>query len=428
MKKLLGSLALLALVFIIWAGWPVYQFFAHRGHLPMPPLGFVEIPHSGPTHNQVDNDLYRQTGEQALQRLVERRQDIMAPGISAAVAIDGKRVWAGTAGWADIASREAVTPHTQFRIGSTSKPVTMTALAQLVERGRLDLDTPIGEYLSPLPNPAWAEITPRHLASHTAGLVEYKQTQDLMGLYHIMALQKRYHTAREALEIFDGSNLLFNPGSDFHYTSYSTVLLSAVMEAVTDTTLPELMQTRVFEPLKLTQTLPEPVEPPASLASFYWREGGRARVWREVDLSHRLAGGGYISTPSDLVALGSAWLDPEVISPEIREIFWRPQTLSSGEVNHQHYALGWRLHQGDDYMPTHANHGGVSRGSQSWLMVIPDYQMAVAVNINANTEEFWDFGEVAVEIARYFMAAADSGLRPPADQHSARSGGAQENH
>ena len=408
MKKLLITLPLLVLIFIAWTGWPVYQFFAYRGHLPMLPTGYVDIPHTGPTHSEVSNKTYHLAGEQALQRLVERRQKIMAPGISAAVAIAGERVWAGTAGWADISDQRPVTPTTQFRIGSTSKPVTMTALAQLVDRGLIDLDTPIGEYLSPLPNPAWATITPRQLASHTAGLVEYKQTQDLMGLYHIMALQKRFRTAREALEIFDGSDLLFTPGSDFHYTSYSTVLLSAVMEAVTQTDFPTLMHKQVFGPLALSQTQPEPEEPPATLASFYWRDGTRAKLWRHVDLSHRLAGGGYISTPSDLVKLGSVWLDPEVMAPEIRERFWRPQTLSSGEINHQNYALGWRLHQADDYMPTNANHGGVSRGSQSWLMVIPDYQMAVAVSINTNTEEFWDFGEVAVEIARHFMVVEDS--------------------
>jgi len=50
-----------------------------------------------------------------------------------------------------------------------------------------------------------------------------------------------------------------------------------------------------------------------------------------------------------------------------------------------------------------ANHGGVSRGSQSWLMVIPQYKMALAVNINANTETFWDFGSVSTELARIFI-------------------------
>ncbi|RUO71270.1 hypothetical protein CWI79_07535 [Pseudidiomarina salinarum] len=46
------------------------------------------------------------------------------------------------------------------------------------------------------------------------------------------------------------------------------------------------------------------------------------------------------------------------------------------------------------------NHGGVSCGSQSWLMVIPQYEMAVAVNIITTTDIFWDFGSVFTELAR----------------------------
>lgn len=51
------------------------------------------------------------------------------------------------------------------------------------------------------------------------------------------------------------------------------------------------------------------------------------------------------------------------------------------------------------------NHGGVSRGGQGWLMILPDYQMAVAVNINRKTEVFWDFGSVSLEIASEFIHA-----------------------
>ncbi|MEQ9022818.1 MAG: hypothetical protein RLN82_08680, partial [Pseudomonadales bacterium] len=51
-----------------------------------------------------------------------------------------------------------------------------------------------------------------------------------------------------------------------------------------------------------------------------------------------------------------------------------------------------------------ANHGGVSRGSQSWLMVIPELNMSVVVMINAKTEEFWDFGEVSFELVEAFLS------------------------
>lgn len=50
-----------------------------------------------------------------------------------------------------------------------------------------------------------------------------------------------------------------------------------------------------------------------------------------------------------------------------------------------------------------ANHGGVPRGSQGWLMVIPDRKMVVAVMMNSNVEEFWDFGQVSMPLARLFF-------------------------
>ena len=52
-----------------------------------------------------------------------------------------------------------------------------------------------------------------------------------------------------------------------------------------------------------------------------------------------------------------------------------------------------------------ANHGGVSRGSQSWLMVVPDYQMVVALNINTNTNVFWDFGRISTSLVQNFIEA-----------------------
>ncbi|MEM6531601.1 MAG: serine hydrolase domain-containing protein [Myxococcota bacterium] len=59
-------------------------------------------------------------------------------GFSAAVSIKGRVVWAGAVGFADIASARPVTPDTRFRIDSTSKALTATALARLVQRGQVD--------------------------------------------------------------------------------------------------------------------------------------------------------------------------------------------------------------------------------------------------------------------------------------------------
>jgi len=68
------------------------------------------------------------------------------PGISIAVAVDGKIVWAEGFGFADIEQCVAVTPKTKFRIGSTSKPLTAAGAALLYDQGRIDFDAPIQQY------------------------------------------------------------------------------------------------------------------------------------------------------------------------------------------------------------------------------------------------------------------------------------------
>ncbi|MDO3386937.1 serine hydrolase domain-containing protein [Gilvimarinus sp. SDUM040013] len=404
-KALLPFGLSLLLIGTVWLTSPIYLFFAHKGAMPMPFWGYIEVPTTAPAQQQIHNPAYTEAANNALQALEQHRSTLASPGISAAVAIDGDLVWAGTAGWADLKTRRPVTPDTRFRIGSTSKPVTMTALARLVDQGRIDLDAPISTYIPNLPNPRWAEITPRQLASHMSGIPDYKKTREWQGLYRVIALNKHYSDVFDALEVFDQSPLLAKPGERFQYSSYNTVLLSSVIQAVAQLDFLEVIQQQVFTPLAMQNTLSDRDEN-SHMATFYHSQGSKVRPWRRVDLSHRLAGGGFVSTPSDLVRLGSAWLNPGFISAQTQALFWQPQQLNSGETNGQNYALGWRKHVGDDHIATNFNHGGVSRGAQCWLMVLPQSRIVIAISINSVEEEFWDFAKVSRDIANLF--AGDS--------------------
>lgn len=400
------SLLAFAMAFI-WFAWPIYQFLAYEGKVPMWFPNDIAAPD---TYPQTTAFSVHPQSTAALQLLAQHREEIHAPAMSAAVAVDGKIVWAGAVGWENIEKHISATTNTQFRIGSTSKAVTVTLLAKLFQDGKIDLDKPISNYDLNLPNPQWGSITPRQLASHSSGLPDYLDNYgDLWGMHYLFKLNKRYTSVKESLEVFDDNALLFTPGSQFHYTSFNTVLQSVVLEAVSGEPFLSAMRNHIFIPLGMNSTSAEyEHSQPNSLATFYWNKDGKYpafRVWQKVDLSHRLAGGGFISTPSDMVKLGSAWLDEKFITPETRQLFWTPQTLADGSVNPQNYALGWRWANYEDDMGfvRNANHGGVSRGSQSWLMVIPERNMVVAVMINANVEEFWDFGKVSMPLARLFF-------------------------
>ncbi|MFT4811448.1 MAG: serine beta-lactamase-like protein LACTB [Paraglaciecola sp.] len=398
---------------LIWMLWPVYQFYTHKGEAVFLPWGEIDIPVETVRSQQVYDANFNQVAKVAMDKLDLHHKTINAPGMSAAVGIDGELVWAGAVGWADIEKAIPVSTDTQFRVGSTSKAITVTGLARLLDKQLIDLDAPISEFHHALPNVQWQQIKVKHLASHMSGLPHYKQFDDKWGLYKSISLTTHYSNVNDALALFDDTRLKFEPGSQFSYSTYGTVLLSAVMQEAADQPFLELMQEQVFTPLELNHTGEESqFEGQGMLATFYWNDGGKSqkvRVWRDVDLSHRLAGGGFVSTSSDLVRLGNAYFNEQFISPKTKQKIWTPQSLSNGNINQQNYGIGWRIDQmtvGDKTV-NYMHHGGVSRGAQSLLVLIPEYKLSIAMNINAKTEKFGSFSKIWKELVISFINASE---------------------
>src|SRR6267378_3950851 len=125
-------------------------------------------------------------------------------------------------GYADLEERVPVWPTTKFRIGSISKPLTATALVQLVEAGKLDLDAPVQKYVPSFPEKG-AVITTRMLAGHLAGIRHYQGDE--------FNIQKHYANVLDGVKIFENDPLVSPPGTKFNYSSYGYNLLSAVVES-----------------------------------------------------------------------------------------------------------------------------------------------------------------------------------------------------
>ncbi|MEO1082300.1 MAG: serine hydrolase domain-containing protein [Pseudomonadota bacterium] len=410
MKRYLLVFSVALITVSLWVFAPFYSFLAHRGKAPLPPWGWVTIDRPVPKTQHLSDPAFEIAGNQALSAMVTYREANSLPSLSAAVAINDRLVWAGTVGFSDIAGEIPATPDTLYRIGSTSKALTATALASLVERGELDLDAPISTYSSSAQNPIWSKLTARQLASHTAGTPHYGENEDILGLYRTVKMAHHYDDVRDALSIFDSSALLFPPGGQFHYSSLGTVLLGAVMSDAAGISYRALMRREVFQPAGMETTYPDGDRHQAAdnLATFYYTDGTRFRPWRPVDLSQRLPGGGYISTPRDLVKVGGIYLTGQRISAETRDAFWTPQELADGSVNEQNYALGWRWREFEFNGASdvaNANHGGVSRGSQCWLLIYPGYRMTMAFCTNTKTEDFDTFG---LFYKPFFEAFADA--------------------
>ena len=329
--------------------------------------------------------------------------------MSAAIATGGELRWAGSFGWADIESAALASPSTRYRTGSVAKPITATAMMRLVDRGQLELDTPLGTSIVGLPEEA-RRITPRQLAAHVSGIRHYSFTEILSKSVGLNG-PKHYDSVAEGLDGFIGDRLKFAPGTKFLYSTWGYSLLSRKLELAAGAPFPQLLQTLVFDPCAMQDTAVDSIAPMKARASFYQADGGRYSPADPVDSSNRIAGGGLVSTPSDLVRLAICAEKDSFLSPAARKTMWTPVPLADGQANEQNYALGWRIDTsvrmfGKDKPTAIIHHGGQQEGGASFLVIAPALHVAVAVMTNSGT----DAARAAVQDTAYALVRALNGI------------------
>lgn len=179
------------------------------------------------------------------------------PGGAVAVTRNGRLVFARGYGYADREAGQPAQPDALFRIASSSKPITATAIFKLVEDGKLDLDAKVFSLLSvtPLPgarvDPRLADITVRQLLSHTGGW-NRDTTFDPMFISRQAAQAVGVPPPADAQAIMrymHGQPLQFTPGTNFSYSNYGYVLLGRVIEKVTGQTYEAYVKEKILRPV-----------------------------------------------------------------------------------------------------------------------------------------------------------------------------------
>ena len=380
---------------------------------------FTRFRESGksPLTTTVVNPNYQEIITKAGRQLegTSRRLDI--PSFSVAVGHKGKLVWAAAEGYQNLENKIPATPKTQYRIGSSSKSLTATGIALAIQEGTLALDTVIGDTIDNWPKKEWS-FTMRQLLSHTAGVGNYEDF-GFASVKYTLCNCHEFTTATQGLKVFNKYDLLYEPGTDFAYSTFDVNLASAILEQTTQEPFPAYMQSNVFQPLEMKDTYADHLRDQSEhFATFYEMEDRRYREYHifeqvyDINLSYKWAGGGFISTPSDLVRLGNAWLtNSTFINQETKKDFWTPVKLANGKVNEQEYAVCFRsyldytnnlLDQGrQTYWIVH--HGGVSKGSMNFLLLFPDYDLVIDASINARAASFGDFSAEVHKLANLFL-------------------------
>jgi serine beta-lactamase-like protein LACTB, mitochondrial len=328
--------------------------------------------------------------------LLEKEIVSKVPGLSVAVAVNGSPVWRENFGYADLANKVRVTSKTRFRIGSVSKSLASVGLALLVERGQLDLDVPIQNYIPDFPKKS-APITVRLLAGHLSGIRNYRDGEALSNL--------AYPDARSRLKIFEADPLIASPGEKFNYSGYNWNVIEVAMERAARQNFATYMKANLLGPLRLNDTrTDEPGTADAERTQFYEVDEKGAFIFGPpLNLRHAWATGGYLSTADDLVRFGSALLRPGFLKESSLQTLFTPQTTNDGKTTE--YGVGWNTYP----EPKVTFHSGWTVGGLSILLMLPDSNVVVAIltnrgglNIPEGHRLHFNIEEIGFKLARLF--------------------------
>lgn len=320
----------------------------------------------------------------AVRSLIEetiRTHDLASVAIAAAQ--DGEIVWEEAFGWADREQQIPATSQSIYALASISKSFTATGLMVLVERGLVDLDRPVNDYLGETKLVSHvgdaAEATVRRMLLHTAGIPAH---------YNIFFEGELVRPPDQDESIRRYGMIVDQPGREFVYSNFGYGVLDRVISHVSGMSYAEFMKAEVFEPLGLTHTsvFADPARRDRAVRHY---EGGRAVP--DLDFDH-VGASAVHSSVHDLIQygmfhLGNAVLGQRpILSRQAIDLMHEPSDVRMPEeILEVRLGLGWAVIDLDGVRLLNVT-GGMP-GTVTRLALIPAENASVAILINSGIGE-----------------------------------------
>lgn len=329
------------------------------------------------------------------------------PSLQVAIGYKSSIFYENAYGFADLENKILAKPESKYRTASIAKWFTATSAMKLVEDGRLDLDKPIQTYCPEFPKKRWA-ITTRQLLTHTAGVRGYLDFEELIKnsknteqsdlLRYKQAREEisqhtRYVDVTTPLNIFKNDPLVFEPNTNWSYTSFGYRILACVMEGASSKKFQTLIDETIFQKLKMKNTVADDAWAiiPNRVSGYQLGRKGAIRRADSRDVSENLPAGGYLSTASDLVKFALAF-NGGLVSTEIKELMVSPVAVEEIDTKSEktwrdaipHKArYGYGIMLWSKYESGMVGHTGRQAGAASILVLIPNKNLSIAVMSNA---------------------------------------------
>ena len=272
---------------------------------------------------------------------------------SALVAENGKVIYKGAFGMANMEWSIPNTPETKFRLGSITKQFTATLVLQLVEQGKIKIDGKLSDYLPNYRKDIGDKVTIHHLLTHTSGIPSYT------GLPNFRAeVSRNPYKVDEFLKKYASGDLEFEPGSKYAYNNSGYFLLGAIIEKVTGKPYEQVLKENILDPVGMKNTGYDHHDTilMRRAAGYAKTPDGYANA-PYLDMSIPYAAGSMYSTVEDLYLWDQALYTDKLLSSKSKELMYTPFL--------EKYAYGWVVRdasfkQGDQPVQEIEHGGGIN--------------------------------------------------------------------
>lgn len=298
------------------------------------------------------------------------------------VAENGKIIYKDAFG---LANREWNIPNqtdTKFMIGSVSKPLTAVLVLIQVQKGLIDLNKTIEDYLPEFKSKPAAKVTIAQLLSHTSGMQNYDIIRDFFP-----RISRQHFTRADYVKVFIDSALAFTPGTQYAYSSWGYFTLGYIMERVTGKSYAELMADDIFRKAGMTNSGSyhhTQIIPGRAVGYDYSFGGYTSSDFR--DQSNTMGTGDIYSTVEDLYKFHMALANNSLLNKELTAEMFKPG------MDPAQYGYGWFNKQfkitATDSIASNF-HLGMTEGFISFIRRIPSTKSLVVILCNSSPTDFF---------------------------------------
>ena len=340
-------------------------------------------------------------------------RDKHVAGATVAVVKDGQLFYSKGYGYSNVDRRAFVdAERSLFRIGSTSKLFTWTSVMQLVEQGKLSLDTNVNKYLDfKIPDTYKQPITLRHIMTHTPGFEEDGRdliTDDSTRLIPLGRWLATHIPGR-----------VRPPGTYSSYSNYATALAGYIVQRVSGVPFDDYVDQHILTPLGMTQTTtrqPLPSRLHADMSEGYAWAGGSYKS-QKFEIVEAAPAGSIASSATDMAKFMIAHLNNGQYNGQRILADSTARRMHERAFGHDPRIPGFALgfYEKSSHGLRIIGHGGDTRWFHTDLALIPEENLGVFVSYNTVTGGELSFGPFLTQFLDHYYPTPATAVTPPSD-------------